>query len=314
MAPAPPRASSSTTSTLSHERILPVLRDRPAVGDPRDPWAGTVHAEEPPVVHAGVGGDAAAVGRGVQAHGHLRPVQRPAHAAVVRQPAGRRVPPDAGRSPIDSIERPTSCSTSTRQRATGSPPPSAPPTSCARRSPTSASPAPSRRAAPRASTSSCRSSDGWRWRTPRRRRGRSPGAPSSSTRRSPRRRSSRPIAAARCSSTPRAPAGRRSSPPTAHGPGRASRCRSPWHWDELDDVGPADFTIQHGARPPRRPAIRGPSAMPRPAARPGRPRRRGPRDPRRPRRRDARGQAPQACGQARRPDAPSVPWNARATG
>ena len=52
----------------------------------------------------------------------------------------------------------------------------------------------------------------------------------------------------------------------------------------------------------------------RPAACPRRPRRRGPRDPRRPRRRDARGQAPQAGGQALRADDPPVPWNARATG
>ena len=36
------------------------------------------------------------VGGGVQARGVLRAVQRPPHAALVRQPAGRRVPPDAG--------------------------------------------------------------------------------------------------------------------------------------------------------------------------------------------------------------------------
>ena len=37
-----------------------------------------------------------AVGGGVEARGVVRAVQRPAHAAVVRQPARGRVPPDAG--------------------------------------------------------------------------------------------------------------------------------------------------------------------------------------------------------------------------
>ena len=40
--------------------------------------------------------DRADMGRGVQAGGALRAVRRPAHAAVVRQPARRRVPPDSG--------------------------------------------------------------------------------------------------------------------------------------------------------------------------------------------------------------------------
>ena len=36
------------------------------------------------------------VGRDLQARRHLRRLRRPAHPAVVRQPARRRVPPDAG--------------------------------------------------------------------------------------------------------------------------------------------------------------------------------------------------------------------------
>ncbi len=82
-----------------------------------------------------------------------------------------------------------------------------------------------------------------RWRTPRPPPGRSPGAPSSSTRRRPRRHSSRTTGRARCSSMPPAPGVPRSSPPTVPEPDPACQCRFPIDWDELDDVVPADFTI-----------------------------------------------------------------------
>ena len=48
--------------------------------------------------------------------GRVRAVQRPAHAAVVRQPARGRVPPDAHAPSSGPTASPTSCSTSTRRR------------------------------------------------------------------------------------------------------------------------------------------------------------------------------------------------------
>ena len=97
------------------------------------------------------------VGRDVEARGLLRPVQRPADAAVVRQPAGDRVPPDAGhgrppRPPDPPRARPRPAR-GRRVRRRGR----APPTWCVRRSPRSGSPARSRPAAPRACTCSSRS-------------------------------------------------------------------------------------------------------------------------------------------------------------
>ena len=83
------------------DRIIPVLEDRPLsvirvhrgqeafmqknVPKYTPPWVRTVRA----------------LGRGVEAGRVLRAVQRPPHAAVVREPARRGVPPDprAGRSP-----------------------------------------------------------------------------------------------------------------------------------------------------------------------------------------------------------------------
>ena len=67
-----------------------------AVGDPGPPRPGSVHAEERPEVHPVVGAHGAALGRDLEARRVLRAVQRPPHAALVRQPARRRVPPDAG--------------------------------------------------------------------------------------------------------------------------------------------------------------------------------------------------------------------------
>ena len=58
------------------------------------------------------------VGGDVEARRALRGVQRPAHAAVVREPARGRVPPDAGDGRRTPIASRTSCSTSIRPRAT----------------------------------------------------------------------------------------------------------------------------------------------------------------------------------------------------
>ena len=79
---------------------------------------------------------------------------------------------------------------------------------------------------PRACTSSCRWRPGRPTRTSRAPPARSRCAPSGSTRRSRPRRSSAPTAAARCSSTPPAPAARRSPPSTARACAPACRCRS----------------------------------------------------------------------------------------
>ena len=109
-----------------------------------------------PEVHARLGADGGVLGGGVEARGRLRAVQRPAHAAVVRQPAGGRVPPDARAGRATRPGRPTSCSTSTRPRATRSRMAvrgRAPRAAGARRRRAGA--ARSRRAAPRACTCSC---------------------------------------------------------------------------------------------------------------------------------------------------------------
>ena len=78
------------------DRILPVLRAAAAVGDPGPPGAGGVHAEERPPVHARLGAHRRPLGGVVEAERDLRGLQRPPHPAVVRQPAGGRVPPHAG--------------------------------------------------------------------------------------------------------------------------------------------------------------------------------------------------------------------------
>ena len=98
------------------DRIVPVLAGPAAVGDPGPARPAAVHAEERAEVHPGLGAHDRRVGRGVPPRDPLRAVRRPAHAAVVRQPAGRRVPPDAGPG-RRSRTRPTWCSTSTRRRA-----------------------------------------------------------------------------------------------------------------------------------------------------------------------------------------------------
>ena len=75
------------------DRILPGLRDRPLS-------VIRVRPGQPPFMQKNVPEYApdwirtvAGVGGGVPARGALRALQRPADPAVVRQPAGRRVPP-----------------------------------------------------------------------------------------------------------------------------------------------------------------------------------------------------------------------------
>ena len=67
----------------------------PPVGHPCPPRPRGLHAEERPQVHAGLGADRAPVGGDVPSGRGLRPLQRPPHPPLVRQPAGRRVPPHA---------------------------------------------------------------------------------------------------------------------------------------------------------------------------------------------------------------------------
>ena len=73
----------------------PGARGPAPVGDPGASWRAGLHAEERAEVHPAMGAHGAVVGRELEARGELRAVQRPAHAAVVRQPAGRGVPPHA---------------------------------------------------------------------------------------------------------------------------------------------------------------------------------------------------------------------------
>ena len=62
--------------------------------------------------------DRAALGGDIEAGRVVRAVQRPPHAAVVRQPARHRVPPDAGLGPSGPTTPRTSCSTSIRRSRT----------------------------------------------------------------------------------------------------------------------------------------------------------------------------------------------------
>ena len=236
------------------------------------------------------------VGRGVAPRGHVRAVQRPADAAVVRQPAGRRVPPgaDAGRRPPphppDHGSRPARGRRlrrwSSRRRGWSG-----------RRWPTSAWPARSRPAAPRACTSSSRSTGDVR---------------------------AEDVAAATRAVAARA---ERLDPELAttafiredrHGKVFLDSTRAggatvvaaysprirpgvpvsfPVAWDDLDDVTPADFTIHTAPRPARRRRPVGGGDARAAGARPGAGRG-GAHHPGRPGAGDARGQAPRP-GQAR---------------
>ena len=78
-----------------HDADPPGARGPAAVGDPRAPRPGSVHAEERAEVHARLGAHRRRVGGGLEAERPVRALQRPAHPALVREPAGHRVPPRA---------------------------------------------------------------------------------------------------------------------------------------------------------------------------------------------------------------------------
>ena len=99
------------------DRILPRAAGPAAVGDPGAARPGPVHAEEPAEVHPGLGAPTPVWAEASHREVSLRALRRPAHPAVVRQPAGGRVPPDARPAPATRTSRPTWCSTSTRRRA-----------------------------------------------------------------------------------------------------------------------------------------------------------------------------------------------------
>ena len=78
------------------DRIIPVLEDRPLSVIRVHRGQEAFMQKNVPKYTPDVGAHGAAVGGGVEARGVVRAVQRPPHAAVVRQPARGRVPPDAG--------------------------------------------------------------------------------------------------------------------------------------------------------------------------------------------------------------------------
>ena len=81
------------------DRLLIGLARPAALGDAGAAGAAPVHAEEPAEVRAGLDRDGRDLGRDLQARSSLRALQRPLDAALVRQPARGRVPPDARPSP-----------------------------------------------------------------------------------------------------------------------------------------------------------------------------------------------------------------------
>ena len=134
----------------------PGARRPAAVGDPGAARPGAVHAEEPAQVHAGLGPQGRRVGGAVPARGDVRALRRPADAAVVRQPAGGGVPPDAdaGR-PAGRADPPGARPRPAGDGRRGSARRSPPRTWSGRRSTTPGWPARPRPAGPRACTCSC---------------------------------------------------------------------------------------------------------------------------------------------------------------
>ena len=126
-----------------------------AVGGAGDTRPEAVHAEERPEVRAAVGQDGDDLGGALQARRCLRAMQRPADAAVVREPARDRVPPDARARRFTRLcadepgarSRPAGGRRVRRRRARRG-------ARAPRRSPTPGSRAPSRPAGPRACTCS----------------------------------------------------------------------------------------------------------------------------------------------------------------
>ena len=78
------------------EQLLGRAARSAAVGGAGAARSEAVHAEERSEVRAAVGQDRDHLGGALEARRCLRALQRPADAAVVREPARDRVPPDAG--------------------------------------------------------------------------------------------------------------------------------------------------------------------------------------------------------------------------
>ena len=150
--------------------------------------------------------------------------------------------------------RRTSCSTSTRPRATRS-------RMAVARGPAGPPGAGRRRAGRRGEdqrrqgrcTCSCRSTTGADRGRGRRHPGDRRAGRAARPGRSPPPRSSRRTAAARSSSTPPGPAARPWSPPTARGSGPACRCRSRWRGTTSTTSRPRDFTVHTALGAARRP-------------------------------------------------------------
>ena len=119
------------------DRLVPALRDRPLSVIRVRRGVASVHAEEPAGSRAGVDRADLDVGGELTSRGRLRPRQRSAHAAVVRQPAGGGAPRPPSSGSAISTRRRISSSTSTRRRGRRSRPPSPPPGWCSGRSTTS---------------------------------------------------------------------------------------------------------------------------------------------------------------------------------
>ncbi|MEJ7720710.1 MAG: hypothetical protein WKF58_09800 [Ilumatobacteraceae bacterium] len=222
------------------DRLVPVLRDRPlsvirGTGKQRPFMQKNLPKYTPDwVERVTMWAEASRPRR------QLRALRRPSDAAVVRQPARCRVPPHAraGRparpsDPHGARPRPAARATAS-QRAVAARPARA---RCARA--TSGSAARSRRAGPRACTCSSR----WRMRVDADGNGRSdsrdrPTSGADSTPTWPRRRSLKADRGGKVFVDATRAGG--ATMVAAYSPraGRASRCRIPVRWDELDDVRP----------------------------------------------------------------------------
>ena len=284
------------------DRILPVLRGPAAVGDPGAAAARRRSCRRTCPSTPRTGCRRSPIwAEASQRRGRLRAVQRPADAAVVRQPAGGRVPPDAGPGrpagppdPPGARPRPAGGRRRSRLvvRAAAAGPAGAGRRRAGRRGEDQRRQG---RARVRAAGRRARRSRTWPRPPGRWRRG-----PSGSTRRSPPPRSSGRTAAGqgvpRLDPGRRRDRGRRLQPA---GPARACRCRSRWPGTTSTGV---DARATSPSAPRRRcsaTATRGPSCMPAPQRAARRPGRGGPHDPDRPGAGDARGQAPRPR-QARR--------------
>ena len=274
------------------DRILPDAARPAAVGDPGAARPATVHAEERPEVHAGLGAHGRRCGRS------RRSARSPTRCATTAARCSGS-PTSARSSTTRRCSAPTSPTTPTHLVLDLDPPEgdefrlgragrAAGPAGAGRRRPAGRGQDQRRQGCARVRAARRRRPS----RRSRPRPARSPPAPSGSTRRWPPPRSSGRTAAARCSSTRPGPAAPPWSRPTARGCGPACRCRSRWPGTSSTTSSPRDFTVHTAPALLGRRATRGRPTMPAPQHARRRPRRRGPGDPDRPRAGDARGQAP----------------------